>query len=229
MTRGKLLNAEPRTCMVCNNQFTPSRAKQWFCGKDTGRKCSSTSKARVVIARLAEERGANLDPRPCERCGDVYQPHAIDQKTCRSDCPGKPDYELVCANPNCALPNRTFAVKGNSQGKGNQKYCGRSCRDQVSYWRLTQRFRRYGGMTPEEFQEKAEAQNGICMICKKPPVPDSRSRRDGVWALEQDHDHLTEALRDLLCGKCNKGIGMFDDDPALLHAAADYIERHRAS
>jgi hypothetical protein len=35
------------------------------------------------------------------------------------------------------------------------------------------------------------------------------------------------AVRALLCGACNMGIGQLKDDPALLHRAADYIERHR--
>jgi len=178
------------------------------------------------------------EPRSCVKCGRTFQPSRRDAKTCGADCPGRPDFVLVCANPRCALLERDeggrhllaceFVVKGNSRGKGTQAYCSERCRDSASQWRLRHRFRRYGGMTPAEFQAKAAAQNGLCMICGKTPVPDSRSRRDGIWALEQDHDHLTGALRDLLCGHCNRGIGHFFDDPDLLRAAADYIEKHRA-
>ncbi len=42
-----------------------------------------------------------------------------------------------------------------------------------------------------------------------------------------DHDHKTGQVRSLLCKKCNGVLGLVDDDPALLRAAADYIERHR--
>lgn len=89
---------------------------------------------------------------------------------------------------------------------------------------LRQNLGRYG-VTPEEYAAKVEAQDGRCMICGKRPDP------DGVKAasrLHQDHDHQRNRNRDLLCSRCNPGIGYFLDDPVLLRAAADYIERHRA-
>jgi Recombination endonuclease VII len=221
MTRGIWTppGGETRTCLVCEEQFTPTRRAQRYC--PLPRRCRYTQKARHL------SKAGSLDPRPCGRCEAVYTPRRKDQRTCGINCPGKPDQTRTCANPACASE---FTVSGSpGKGRGHRKYCTRLCRDSMSRWRLAERFRRYGGMTPEQFQAKAEAQSGLCMICKKEPVPDGRSRRDGIWALEQDHDHLTGILRDLLCGHCNKGIGMFNDDPDLLRAAADYIERHRSA
>jgi hypothetical protein len=42
-----------------------------------------------------------------------------------------------------------------------------------------------------------------------------------------DHDHSTGRTRDLLCQRCNQGLGLLRDDPGILRAAADYVEEHR--
>jgi hypothetical protein len=36
-------------------------------------------------------------------------------------------------------------------------------------------------------------------------------------------------VRDLLCSNCTGGLGQFEDDPAVLRAAARYVEAHRAA
>lgn len=233
--KGKLSNAEPRTCLVCGEQFIPSRNKQWFCPRP--RRCRDTSKAVRLIKQMAAERGETLDPRPCEKCGTIFKPRATDQKTCGTSCPGKPDFVLTCANPRCELPERDehgrhllagqCIVPGNSRGKGNQAYCSRRCRELNAPYRLRERFRRYG-VTPEQYQEMVAEQDNRCAICGEPPSPPpTQSWRDGDWALAVDHDHKTDELRDPLCHRHNLGIGLFDDNPDLLRAAADYIERHR--
>lgn len=76
------------------------------------------------------------------------------------------------------------------------------------------------GITIETYTEMAEAQGFVCDICKQPETYKGR-------ALSVDHCHETKRIRSLLCTACNVSLGKFKDDPALLRAAADYIERHR--
>jgi hypothetical protein len=91
-----------------------------------------------------------------------------------------------------------------------------------AYNRKTQ-LARYG-LTLRDYEHMLSEQDGVCKICGRPPKP------DGVRAaskLHADHDHVTGRVRDLLCLNCNHMIGAAHDDPALLRAAAEYIDYHR--
>jgi hypothetical protein len=67
----------------------------------------------------------------------------------------------------------------------------------------------------EEYDALLIAQDGHCAICPKVPTDQF---------LDVDHDHATERVRGLLCRRCNTAIGQFEDSPALLRAAAAYLE-----
>jgi hypothetical protein len=73
------------------------------------------------------------------------------------------------------------------------------------------------GITIEDFNRLLEQQNRACAICERPfhETP------------HIDHCHLTRWLRGLLCGKCNRGLGHFDDNPIFLFKAALYALRWR--
>lgn len=76
------------------------------------------------------------------------------------------------------------------------------------------------GLERGQYDEMLAAHNGVCAICKSPP---NEGRR-----LHVDHDHATGEIRGLLCYLCNAGIGMLRDDPALLRAAIQYLDKHQA-
>jgi hypothetical protein len=79
------------------------------------------------------------------------------------------------------------------------------------------------GLTPEDYDRILAEQGGGCAICKtKDP---GKAGRGVPGKFPADHCHKTGASRGLLCHRCNRGLGMFDDDPEILRAAAAYLER----
>lgn len=81
------------------------------------------------------------------------------------------------------------------------------------------------GIEPRDYRLLYLAQRGRCWICRKAKGvhPDDPAGRGGR-RLGVDHDHLTEAVRGLLCTggdkTCNRIIGWLG--PEALQRAADY-------
>lgn len=81
------------------------------------------------------------------------------------------------------------------------------------------------GITVEQLEEMRVAQGGLCAICK------GQSRQVNALSgkitdLSVDHDHVTGKVRGLLCGHCNRGIGLFGDSAETVRRAAAYLELH---
>lgn len=86
--------------------------------------------------------------------------------------------------------------------------------------------KRYYGITGEEYGAMLAQQKGVCAICSK---PETAMLRGTPKQMHVDHCHETDRIRALLCGSCNMMLGVAKDDPAILRAAADYLERHKAT
>lgn len=80
------------------------------------------------------------------------------------------------------------------------------------------------GLSEDAFTELLEAQDFRCAICARPFDPEG-----GIHTIHVDHDHSTNEVRGLLCGDCNRGIGLFMDSPEHLLAAVDYLVSKRTN
>lgn len=83
-------------------------------------------------------------------------------------------------------------------------------------WRQANVGRKFG-LAAGEYDRLLAAQDSKCAICDQPPS----GRRLAV-----DHCHETGKVRQLLCGSCNRGIGMFKHDAGLLLKAVAYLTLH---
>ena len=59
---------------------------------------------------------------------------------------------------------------------------------------------------------------GKCAVC-------DIHQSEHEHALVVDHDHITKEVRGLLCHKCNRGLGLFDDNLEKMAQAIKYLKK----
>lgn len=96
--------------------------------------------------------------------------------------------------------------------KNTDKINAYSNRQDVRERRMAGWRRRQYGVSDEKFELMIQMQDGLCAICKQRMVPP-----------HVDHDHITGRVRGLLCGKCNKALGLLGDDVQMLQASINYL------
>ena len=89
-------------------------------------------------------------------------------------------------------------------------------------WLMRYHLKKCTGLSWEQYEGLLEAQSGKCAICgsENPGRVGSKFKRFHV-----DHCHQTETIRGLLCTQCNTALGLFYDDPTILHNAIQYLKR----
>lgn len=72
------------------------------------------------------------------------------------------------------------------------------------------------GITLAEYTKMMEERNGCCDICGKKENK-----------LHVDHDHNTGIVRGLLCGNCNRAIGLLKDRIEVAQKVITYLDVHK--
>ncbi len=83
-------------------------------------------------------------------------------------------------------------------------------------WKL----RRQYGITHDDYESMFAKQNGKCSICGGDP--------DFHGRLVIDHNHITNEVRGLLCNRCNRVLGMTNENPKVLQSMVDYLCQYSA-
>lgn len=107
----------------------------------------------------------------------------------------------------CQIENANYhKYKDLERWKNNQREYRAKNKDKDRNRRLM----KLCGITLEHFNSLPK----VCSIC------------ESTENLCADHCHETGTFRAILCSHCNRGLGFFKDNPALLIKAADYLNKY---
>lgn len=132
--------------------------------------------------------------KPCARC-DVTKP--LDDFNRGSLKDGRQSWCRACQQERQATYSKT------AKGREVQRRSSRKMRLRKQY-----------GLTEAQYEVMLAGQGGACAICRAK----SADRKLCV-----DHDHETGEVRGLLCGTCNRAIGLLGDNLDGLMRAVSYL------
>lgn len=153
--------------------------------------------ARVSAGLRALGR-AETPTKRCPRCKNEYPRESFGK---RPKSGYSPAYCRPCTNE---ISNERFTImRKDPKWREHMAWLNRRTVLRIKY-----------GITVEEYDRLAALQGGVCKICKRPPTRKY---------LDVDHCHDSNQIRGLLCSAFNTSIGLMREDPALFHAAAEYV------
>ena len=99
-------------------------------------------------------------------------------------------------------------------------------RYRLKQYRKTADLKKKYGITLEKYNEMLVEQSAVCYICRQPETQlDHRTKLP--YSLSVDHCHKTGDVRRLLCNRCNRTLGMVDDNSDLLEKMIMYINEFK--
>lgn len=110
--------------------------------------------------------------------------------------------------------NRLYYAQNKEKLAENRKRNKTKKKQYMTDWMLKTKY----GITESEYNDMFQAQDGCCAICKRAATYYKRK-------MAVDHNHLTGKVRGLLCVKCNRGIGCFEESPSMFDSAKSYLLR----
>lgn len=75
------------------------------------------------------------------------------------------------------------------------------------------------GLSVKDYEEMIQACSGLCAICS------GSADVGSTGGPHVDHCHETGRVRGILCGNCNRGLGLFQDRIEVLRGAIQYLDK----
>lgn len=221
-------NSATKVCGLCQRDL-PLTIEHWLARKDKPGAwrdgCRECRNRRKLASYHRNKKRALPEVLTCTHCGADFEPHKMacrKTKFCSRVCrereraksPGRAAWKKRYEDEYRARPEvREKQRQASSEWRANNP-------EYLKAHRLSYYVKWKYGITQEAYEELLAAQEGRCAICRgidfKP------------WdRLVIDHCHDTGVIRGLLCHSCNVCIGQAKDDPTVLRAAVEYLERER--
>ena len=141
--------------------------------------------------------------------------------------------DLLCTKCNIAKPESEFHKEARNPNRNYKRSNCKSCdaeknrrylslpgmKERKAEIKRRSNRRLSYNFPPELYDQRLEEQGNVCGICKT-DIPGGRG------AFHADHNHQTNQPRGVLCHNCNVALGNFKDNPDLLQAAIDYLNKY---
>ena len=135
--------------------------------------------------------------------------------------------ERTCNKCNQTKPITDYYKTGRKNGDEHAYECKECAKARVSASHKAnpdkqrdRHLRRAYGITLAQFNRMVLAQGSTCACCGT----DKPGGKHNQWCV--DHDHLTGAVRELLCKDCNIVLGIIEDSPEHLQRLIQYLVKH---
>jgi hypothetical protein len=153
-------------------------------------------------------RGAGRQSKKCRKCG-IVKPRA--EFTVRQSGPRIGHLAAYCKS--CSVTRAKVAKE----------------RDPSIYRRVEwpSKLKRLYGITVEDYNRILAEQGGACALCGS-TTPESGSRkykRTVRSVFDVDHNHKTGKVRGLLCTRCNRLVGLANDDLTTAKRLVEYLTK----
>lgn len=213
-----------RDCGFCGKSFKADHRignRQAFCSD----KCRWDDRNQKKSRELAEQQAALKVGRLCLYCGNALPPERrMGSKYCGYECSykyrhrklreaaDKKQKEKGCLDCGKWIGDRPYQAK----------YCIECSEKRTAADKARSRSRNLKslyGLSLNDVDSILKEQGGGCAICGATEPGGSGKQ----WHV--DHDHDTMVIRGILCAKCNRGLGHFNDDTERMRVAIKYVEK----
>ena len=204
-------------CIACNKQYIMSRDYKPDPLQIT-KKCSECGETKSVEEFTKNRRCNDGLALLCASC---LRQHSREYMGQRNNKPSPLQVTKCCGECRLMLPVSEF-YRVKRMADGLAYYCKKCSSKLMKGPHRKYELKKNYGLFEEEYKAMLIEQNNACGICGE---PETMVRRGVLQPLSVDHDHITGKVRGLLCNRCNRALGLFNDTHDLFRKAIEWLSR----